>query len=59
LLKNAVFSPRANVRYNPTENINIRLSYGQGFRAPQLFDEDLHVDIAGGAHIVSQRDPNL
>ena len=59
LLNNAIFSPRANVRYNPTEDINIRLSYGQGFRAPQLFDEDLHVDIAGGEVIVRQLDPNL
>lgn len=59
LLENAIFSPRANVRYNPTDDINIRLSYGQGFRAPQLFDEDLHVDLAGGSVIVRQLDPNL
>lgn len=59
LLDHAIVSPRANVRYNPTENINIRLSYGQGFRAPQLFDEDLHVDIAGGEAITQVRDPNL
>jgi len=59
LLKNAIVSPRANVRFNPTSDINIRISYGQGFRAPQLFDEDLHVDLANGNHIISQRDPNL
>lgn len=59
LLKNAIFSPRANVRYNPTEDINIRVSYGQGFRAPQLFDEDLHVDIAGGAKIIRVLSPDL
>lgn len=59
LLKNAVFNPRANVRYNPTPDINIRISYGEGFRAPQLFDEDLHVDIAAGEHIISQRSPDL
>lgn len=59
LLKNAIFSPRANIRYNPQEDINIRISYGQGFRAPQLFDEDLHVDLAGGNVIVRQLDPNL
>lgn len=59
MMKNATFSPRANVRFNPTKDINLRVSYGQGFRAPQLFDEDLHVDIAGGDHIVSVRDPNL
>ncbi len=59
LLDNAIISPRANIRYNPTEDINIRLSYGQGFRAPQLFDEDLHVAIAGGETIIQKRDPNL
>ena len=59
LVKNAIFSPRANLRFDPTPNVNLRLSYGQGFRAPQLFDEDLHVDIAGGDFIVSARDPNL
>lgn len=59
LMKNAVISPRGNIRFNPTKDINIRLSYGQGFRAPQLFDEDLHVDLAGGKHIVSVRDPDL
>ncbi len=59
LLKNAIFSPRANIRYNPTEDVNIRISYGQGFRAPQLFDEDLHVDLAGGDVIVRKLDPNL
>lgn len=59
MLKNAVLSPRANIRYNPTPDINIRVSYGKGFRAPQLFDEDLHVDLAGGAQIISQRDPGL
>lgn len=59
LLKNAIVSPRANVRFNPTEDINIRVSYGQGFRAPQLFDEDLHVDIAGGQQIIRQLDPSL
>lgn len=59
LLRNAVFSPRANIRYTPLPDINIRVSYGQGFRAPQLFDEDLHVDLAGGEVIVRRLDPNL
>lgn len=59
LLKNAIFSPRVNIRYNPIKDINLRLSYGQGFRAPQLFDEDLHVDLAGGDIIIRQLDPDL
>ena len=43
LIDHVVFSPRTNVRYNPTDNINIRLAYSSGFRAPQAFDEDLHI----------------
>ena len=43
-----IFSPRVTFRYNPTHNINLRATYGSGFRAPQAFDEDLHVLIVGG-----------
>jgi len=52
LLDHGIFSPRLNLRFNPNQDINIRLTYSEGFRAPQLFDEDLHVDIAGGEQIV-------
>lgn len=52
LVDNLIFSPRANIRFNPNEKINFRLSYSEGFRAPQLYDEDLHVDIAGGEQVV-------
>ena len=48
LIDGVIFSPRANFRYNPTENINLRASYSYGFRAPQAFDEDLHIDNVGG-----------
>lgn len=48
LINGIIFSPRANLRYNPTENINLRASYSYGFRAPQAFDEDLHIDNVGG-----------
>ena len=48
LIDHVIFSPRANLRYNPTENINLRFSYSSGFRAPQAFDEDLHVENVGG-----------
>ena len=41
-------SPRVTLRYNPTENINLRATYGSGFRAPQAFDEDLHILVVGG-----------
>lgn len=48
LLNNAVISPRMNLKYNFSENLNWRGSYALGFRAPQAFDEDLHVDAVGG-----------
>ena len=48
LIDHLIFSPRANLRFNPTPDINLRLSYSSGFRAPQAFDEDLHVAAVGG-----------
>jgi outer membrane receptor for ferrienterochelin and colicins len=52
LVEGLIFSPRVNMRYNPTRDTNFRFSYSEGFRAPQYFDEDLHVDIAGGEQLV-------
>ena len=46
-----IFSPRANVRYNPISDLSLRLSYSEGFRAPQFFDEEMHVELAGGEPI--------
>ena len=43
-----ILSPRANVRFSPTKDLSLRLSYSEGFRAPQFFDEDMHVQLAGG-----------
>lgn len=48
LVSAPIFSPRANLRYNPTEEISLRLSYAGGYRAPQAYDEDLHIAIVGG-----------
>lgn len=53
LVENIIFSPRANLRYNPTDNLNFRLTYAGGFRAPQAFDEDLHVGVVGGERLVT------
>ena len=48
LVSTPIFSPRANLRYNPTEEVSLRLSYAEGYRAPQAYDEDLHIAIVGG-----------
>ena len=59
LISAPIFSPRANLRYNPTEEISLRLSYAGGYRAPQAYDEDLHVAIVGGERTRIVLDPNL
>lgn len=59
LMDKAVISPRANVRYSPTEEIGLRASYSSGFRAPQAYDEDLHVDAVGGALKLIKLAPGL
>lgn len=48
MIDHVIFSPRANLRFNPTKDINLRASYSFGFRAPQAFDEDLHITNVGG-----------
>ena len=48
LLEKPVFSPRANVRYTPIDPIILRVSYASGYRAPQIYEEDLHVGAVGG-----------
>lgn len=59
LIEKPIFSPRFNLRYNPAEWVSLRGSYAEGFRAPQTFDEDLHVAAAGGEMQVIQNSPNL
>ena len=51
LISHLIFSPRVNLRYNPTPNTNFRLTYAGGFRAPQAFDEDLHTKISDGDRV--------
>lgn len=59
LIDHVIFSPRANLRFNLSEDINLRLSYSSGFRAPQAFDEDLHIENVGGTVSMIERAKNL
>lgn len=59
LIKEPIVSPRLNLRYAPNEQINFRLSYSSGFRAPQAFDEDLHITAVGGQVSLIELAPNL
>lgn len=44
-----VFVPRLSAMYNIKENLRLRASFAQGYRGPQAFDEDLHIETVGGA----------
>lgn len=54
-----ILSPRANLRYNPIKDLSLRLTYSEGFRAPQFFDEDMHVELAGGEPVSRVLSPTL
>lgn len=51
LIDKLIFSPRVNLLYKPTDSFQGRLTYSTGFRAPQAYDEDLHVAAVGGEGI--------
>lgn len=59
LIRKAIVSPRVNVRFNPSKNLNFRASYSTGFRSPQAYDEDFHVAVVGGERVVTVLAPGL
>ncbi len=44
MISKPIFSPRATVRYSPISDLGLRASYSSGYRAPQAYNEDLHID---------------
>ena len=52
LIDNIIFSPRVNLLWKPTDKIQGRLTWSTGFRAPQAYDEDLHVAAVGGEAMI-------
>lgn len=59
LMKRPVFSPRVNVRYAPAAWVALRASYSGGYRAPQAYNEDLHIDALDHKISIIRLDPNL
>lgn len=59
LINQPIISPRLNFRYNPIKSLTLRTGYAMGFRAPQVFDEDLHIAAVGGENVFIENDPNL
>jgi outer membrane receptor for ferrienterochelin and colicins len=59
LVGRPIVSPRANVMYKITPDVQFRVGYARGFRAPQVFDEDLHITQVGGEGTVIRNAGNL
>lgn len=59
MIDRPIFAPRANIRYSPIENIGLRVSYSSGYRAPQAYNEDLHIDALNHSVSIIEIDPNL
>src|SRR5690606_32551618 len=55
----SVFVPRITAMYSISDYLKARASFSQGYRAPQAFDEDLHIETVGGAAMFTRLDPNL
>ncbi|MCA1756025.1 MAG: TonB-dependent receptor [Bacteroidales bacterium] len=54
-----VFSPRITFRYDFNGRAQLRTSYSQGYRAPQIFDEDLHIETSGLRKVIHRNSPDL
>ena len=52
LIERPILSPRVNLLYKPQDKFQTRLTYSTGFRAPQAYDEDLHVTAVGGEGVL-------
>jgi len=59
LNENIVPVPRINMLVDFTPALQGRISYSQGYRAPQIFDEDLHIESSGSRRIIHINDPDL
>nr|WP_299339223.1 TonB-dependent receptor [Allomuricauda sp.] len=47
-LSQTALSPRLTLSYQISDELRLRAGYARGFRAPQTFNEDLHISSVGG-----------
>lgn len=59
LVDDAIFSPRANILYKVTKDLQWRVGYAVGYLAPQAFDEDFHISIVQGEGVLIVNSPDL
>ena len=58
-VKGNVLSPRLSLLYTLSHHLRFRAGYAKGFRAPQIFDEDLHIETSGSRKVLHKNDENL
>jgi outer membrane receptor for ferrienterochelin and colicins len=58
-LGSPVLSPRASLKLSPWELLTLRTALSSGFRPPQVFDEDLHIETVGGSARIIENAPGL
>jgi outer membrane receptor for ferrienterochelin and colicins len=54
-----VLSPRLSIMYDFMPWLQCRLSYAQGYRTPQIYDEDLHIETSGSRRVIHTNSPDL
>lgn len=59
LIDRLIVSPQVNIKYSPLNIFDFRFVYSTGFRAPQLFEEEMHINIAGGSRYKIKAVDNL
>jgi len=58
-LDRTIFTPRLSILVHLMKELSFRTSFSTGFRAPQVFDEDLHITQVGGEGMMITNSPNL
>ena len=54
-----VLSPRIGILYSFSDALQAKLNYSNGYRAPQIFDEDLHIETSGARQVIRVNAANL
>lgn len=58
-VQNLIVTPRAAILFKANGQWQFRLSYGNGFKAPQVFETDMHIAFANGGISQIRVDKNL
>lgn len=59
MVEHFIFNPRMSLLVNLTSDLAWRTTFSTGFRAPQIFNEDLHITQVGGEGMIIENSPDL